>query len=168
MEPALDTNDGVYTVLRLPDELLGLSQSFLGDGEFRFIAPVCKRFNSTYLDRVSDKKITTVERATSSISRARGYLEYAGEDAEQHARFWFCAARYGRVGVMEWAHQRGYSRFWNTHPSYGERRINVDACKSAAENGQLGALQWLRQNGCPWNIFTCSAASRGGHLSVLQ
>ena len=66
--------DGLYKILRLPDELLGLSQSFLGDAEFRFIAPVCKRFKSTYLDRVSDKKITTVGRATYSISRVRTYL----------------------------------------------------------------------------------------------
>ena len=69
---------------------------------------------------------------------------------------------------MEWAHQRGYSRFWNTHVTYGERRrINVQTYESAAKNGQLGALQWLRQNGCVWDKYTCSAAARGGHLSVL-
>ena len=116
MASPLDIIDCVYTVLRLPDELIGLSQSFLGDGEFGFIAPVCKTFKSIYLDHVSDKKITTVERATSSISRASFFLEYAREDAQHHTRkFWHCVARYGRVGVME--------RFWNTHPSYGERRI---------------------------------------------
>jgi len=78
MASPLDITDCVYTVLSLPDELLGLSHSFLGDGEFGFIAPVCKRFKSTYLNRVSDKKITSVESATSSISRTRAYLEYAG------------------------------------------------------------------------------------------
>ena len=80
MEPLIDTIvlDCVYTVLHLPNELLGLTHSFLGDGEFGFIAPVCKRFKSTYLDHVSDKKTTTVESATCSISRARTYLEYSG------------------------------------------------------------------------------------------
>ena len=75
MAPPLDTTDCVYTVLHLSDELLGLFHSFLGDGEFGFIAPVCQRFKSTYLDHVSDKKITTVERASSSISRARTDLD---------------------------------------------------------------------------------------------
>ena len=68
---------------------------------------------------------------------------------------------------MEWAHQRGYSRVWNTRVNY-ERRINAQTCKRAAENGQLVALQWLRQNGCEWNSYTCSAAAEGGYLSVLQ
>jgi ribosomal protein L44E len=86
MASPLDIIDCMYTVLHLPDELLGLSQSFLGDGVFGFIAPVCQRFNSTYLDRVSDKKTTTMERATSSISRARNYLEYVGDDAQDRAK----------------------------------------------------------------------------------
>jgi hypothetical protein len=64
MESLLDTTDYMYTVLHLPDELLGLSQSFLCDGEFEFITPVCKRFKSAYLYHVSDKKTTTVERAS--------------------------------------------------------------------------------------------------------
>ncbi len=156
MEPALDTTDCVYTVLHLPDELLGLSQSFLGDGDFRFIAPVCKRFKSTYLDRVSDKKITNVERANSSISRARTYLEYVGDDAEDLALFWYCVARYGRVGVMEWAHQRTYSRVWYSRVWNTEvvdiRSIGGNTCEFAAENGQLGVLQWLRQYGCRWSL----------------
>ena len=106
MSSPLRSDDCVYTVLHLTDELFGLSHSFLGDGEFRFIALICKRFNSTYIDHVSDKKITTVERATSSISRVRTYLEYAGDDADDRARtFWYCVARHGRVVMMEWAHQ---------------------------------------------------------------
>ena len=34
MAPLIDIMDCVYTVLHLPDELLGLSHSFLGDGGF--------------------------------------------------------------------------------------------------------------------------------------
>ena len=29
-------------------------------------------------------------------------------------------------------------------------------------------LQWLRENGCPWEEGTCSWAAQGGHLEVLQ
>ena len=75
MSSPLDIIDCVYTALQLYDDLLGLAKSFLGDEEFGFIAPVCKRFKSTYLHHVSKKKTTTMERATSSVSRARTYLE---------------------------------------------------------------------------------------------
>ena len=32
----------------------------------------------------------------------------------------------------------------------------------------LGILQWLREQGCPWNTLTCLAAARGGDLATLQ
>jgi len=104
--------DCVYTVLHLPDELLGLSHSYLGDREFGFIAPVCKRFKSTYFHRVSDKKITIVERATCSISRARTDLEYAGDDAHDRraSMFWYCVARYGRVSDGMGSSTRTFAR----------------------------------------------------------
>ena len=66
--------------------------------------------------------------------------------------------RYGRIEVMDWAHRQGYSR------------IECDGnllCMSAANYGQVAALQWLRQNGCDWDKYTFSFAAGGGHLSVL-
>ena len=46
------------------------------------------------------------------------------------------AASYGRLDILEWAHQRGY----------------LHACSegtyiSAVENGQLAALIWLKDHG---------------------
>eukprot|EP00873_Tetraselmis_striata_P001498 jgi/Tetstr1/421762/TSEL_012666.t1 len=38
----------------------------------------------------------------------------------------------------------------------------------AAEAGQLAALQWAREQDCPWNERICMAAAKGGHLEVLQ
>ena len=29
-------------------------------------------------------------------------------------------------------------------------------------------LQWAKDNGCPWNEWTCALIARQGHLSVLQ
>jgi hypothetical protein len=29
-------------------------------------------------------------------------------------------------------------------------------------------LQWLRENGCDWNVHTCSWAAFRGNLVVLQ
>ena len=45
---------------------------------------------------------------------------------------------------------------------------NVDACMWAAGRGHLGVLQWLRANGCPWNWHTCSYAIDEGHVEVLR
>ena len=41
-------------------------------------------------------------------------------------------------------------------------------CDAAASSGQLEALQWLREDGCPWNENTCAMAAYGGNLEVLQ
>jgi hypothetical protein len=40
-------------------------------------------------------------------------------------------------------------------------------CSDAAKGGQLEVLQWARQQGCPWNDEACRAAARGGHQEVL-
>ena len=82
MAPLIDIMDCVYTVFHLPDELLGLSYSFLGDGGFGFIAPVCKRFKSTYPNRVSDKKTITVERATFNFA-CKNLSRICGRKTEQ-------------------------------------------------------------------------------------
>ena len=38
----------------------------------------------------------------------------------------------------------------------------------AARGGHLEVLQWARQNGCPWDEYTCVYAAMGGHLEVLK
>lgn len=42
------------------------------------------------------------------------------------------------------------------------------ACICAAGNGHLDILQWLRENGCPWDDRTCIYAASGGHLEALR
>ena len=32
----------------------------------------------------------------------------------------------------------------------------------------MGVLQYLHENGCPWDEETCSEAAKGGHLNVLK
>ena len=64
---------------------------------------------------------------------------------------WYYAARYGSLGVIEWAHQCGYSRLWEDFRAGGEDGgfpIGKATCAKAAEYGQLDALQLLRQHGC--------------------
>ena len=116
---------------------------------------------------VNDKKVSTDESVTSSISRAEKYFKDAGTDTEQLAFFWYNVVRYGRLDVMEWAHRQRYSRVWNEQ--FHGRQVANEVCRKAAQYGQLDALQRLRLNGCSWDsASTCFAVADGGHLSVLE
>ena len=134
-----------YTILYLPNEILGICHNFLGPGHFVFIAPVCKRFKTVYLTHVSDEKITTGESCTSSISRARPYFAHKGKLSKRLALFWWFNTRYGRLGVMEWAHRRGYSRIWQKQVKNADCTFGPIICSRAAKYGQLDVLRWLRQ-----------------------
>jgi len=89
------------------------------------------------------RKITTGEVVTSSVSCVQRYFEDEGTARKQLEFFWENAARHGRVEVMQWAHQQGYSSAWGSN-----------TCRRAAAYGKLQALQWLRENGCRWNADT--------------
>ena len=68
------------------------------------------------------------------------------------------AARAGCVGVLaELMDVRGC-----TGPDPRGR-----VCDAAASHGQVEALCWLHACGCPWNLWACARAARGGHLEVL-
>jgi hypothetical protein len=41
-------------------------------------------------------------------------------------------------------------------------------CEKAAKGGHLEVLQWAHENGCPWDEKTCRYAAEGGHLEVLK
>ena len=94
------------------------------------------------------KRITTGKGVTSSVSCAMKYFEEdEGTGSKQLSFFWLNAARYGRLGIMEWACQQAYSAVW------GVSYIGPCICHSAGRYGQLQALQWLRENGCNWEVI---------------
>ena len=41
-------------------------------------------------------------------------------------------------------------------------------CWRMAQNGNLELLQFLHENGCPWNERTCSEAARNDHFECLK
>mgnify|MGYP006165548955 FL=1 len=41
-------------------------------------------------------------------------------------------------------------------------------CSYAAMNGQLPALKYLHENGCPWGMYTCCNAADNKHWDCLQ
>ena len=44
----------------------------------------------------------------------------------------------------------------------------VLAARSAAKGGNLELVQWLRGEGCPWDIDTCFWAVKQGHVEMLR
>ncbi|KAJ1626624.1 hypothetical protein T492DRAFT_909968 [Pavlovales sp. CCMP2436] len=46
--------------------------------------------------------------------------------------------------------------------------LTADACAAAAGRGNLDALVWLRNRGCPWDKLTSQLAAFEGHLQVLR
>ena len=41
-------------------------------------------------------------------------------------------------------------------------------CAQMARNGNVELLKFLRENGCPWDRFTCYKAAENGHLECLK
>ena len=41
-------------------------------------------------------------------------------------------------------------------------------CARAAGGGHLEVLQWARANGCAWDVDTCFRAAEGGHMEMLR
>jgi len=182
------------TIYDLPPDVLRLVFTFLGIGYFRFVGGTSRIFRERYLSTsLGADSRTTIENVVSSVSCVELYLQEAGTDLAQLHVILNGAASYGRLDILEWAHERGYSHACSIATSTSavdERtcssaalggRLNIlqwlrangcpcdeRTCSSAAEGGHLNILQWLRANGCPWDKWTCSRAAEGGHLNILQ
>ena len=133
------------TIHDLPPEVLRLIFTFLGSGHFRFIGGTSHIFRELYLSTsVGSESTTTIENVVSSVSCVELYLKEAGTDDPQLRDILNGAASYGRLDILEWAHQRGYSHACSKATS---------AC--AAKHGQIAALIWLKDHGCRWGERTC-------------
>ena len=47
-------------------------------------------------------------------------------------------------------------------------KLNLELSKNLAKYGYLETLKWARENGCPWNKWTCSSAAQNGYLEILK
>ena len=46
--------------------------------------------------------------------------------------------------------------------------LDVHPCEGAANSGDLKTLQWLRDQGCPWDSYTWSTAFKNGHIETAN
>lgn len=70
---------------------------------------------------------------------------------------WSAAAMGGHVHVFEWLLEIKFYRV-----------LKVGHISTAARNGHLAAVVWLREHGCPWNEEVCIMAAAIGNLHILQ
>tara|TARA_B110001450_G_scaffold80368_1_gene76175 strand:+ start:138 stop:776 length:639 start_codon:yes stop_codon:yes gene_type:complete len=89
-----------------------------------------------------------------------------GETANSVSYF---AAMRGSVRLLKWTQE-----YYGTWSSTGEYPIShnllngTTECQHAAFHGHLPALKYLHENGCPWDLFTCSSAAQEKHWDCLQ
>jgi hypothetical protein len=118
-------------------------------------------------------------------------LRYMNHDRVTE-RAWFHAIREGRLEVIVALHE-----IWSKHPmsndmmhhhshncdvaaKFGQlevlRYLYHDVgcilwegtCASAARAGRLECLEWLREEGCPWDSTVFCGAAIGSHLQVMK
>jgi hypothetical protein len=129
--------------------------SYVGNKQYRFVAPVNQNFRSVYLQLFNNNKSTKINAST--IQHAKICIAECNHPTMDATEPLLCnsAARHGSISTLVYLRNNGYA--------WGE-----STCAMAAEFGHLRVLQYLRANGCPWDKSTCSNAARNGHLTLLQ
>eukprot|EP00797_Seminavis_robusta_P010078 Sro173_g076240.2 (279) ;mRNA; r:28935-29771 len=90
------------------------------------------------------------------------------------------AAEGGHLDVLKWARENR-CRWDSCTCSCAAEGGHLDTLKWAREMGVHGSidmclccfkwhldLKWARENGCPWDVWTCAFAARNGHLEILK
>lgn len=77
-------------------------------------------------------------------------------------------SKHNMNATIYWPHDIRYNKNNNHHGRENGCDWDESTCASAAVDGHLNILKWLRQNACPWDETTCSAAAGRGQLDVLE
>jgi hypothetical protein len=46
--------------------------------------------------------------------------------------------------------------------------FNLKLMSLAVKSGKIETVKWLRENGCPWDKWTCQYAAEKGYLEILK
>ncbi|CAB9524473.1 unknown protein [Seminavis robusta] len=168
--------------------------SFLGMGQFAFVAPVSHRMKDlyqAYCDSVDYPPLVFNE--DHEIEHNSSYEEDL-QDAQcsatpsdtfygaifssvPRAEYWYIHCETGAGGrnllsctgtiVCSTAAKVGSRQVlqWGRKKRFG---WDQRTCFNAAGNGRLEVLKYAHENDCPWNESTCSGAAANGHLEVLK
>ena len=179
----------MMSVTNLPVALLSKCMSFIGEGDYIYIAGTCHSFRDSYisyLQQTGKSTTTTLDAMVESVSRLKmklleldidihdlGNTTKIRLDGKRVVDFWTAvvlrAAYKGNLDVLVWIKSDSPVRLNVVCGGYG--RISGSPCNEAARGGQLKVLQWLRSDAggkCGWNKRTCTFAAGGNHLELLK
>ena len=171
----------------LDDPLLSEIVAFIGPNHYRFVAMINRRFHSLHLQLYPQNtntyiNISTLNCATIVFDEMKYIKCY--EAFYKGDKLCRLAIENGNLPLLKFfgAKQCPYPSYdvaCHSAAANGHLHIllwlrenrspwdeNTFIC--AAQNGQLHVLQWLREIGCPWNKKTISILATNGHLQVLQ
>jgi hypothetical protein len=188
MDHHLDTitSTELVTMDNLPNDIM-ISHilPFIGDGNYRYIGLVNRKFRQTYTTLYPTK---TTYYNGSTIALAQFCFQSIDVHQRSRARHYLClsAARYGSIDVLTYLFPAGMNWFddilektiqyghlhvlqWLMRKPKEKRRTGFISC-TAAKYGQLGIIQWVNELDCNiWKNSSVSAyAARGGHWDVLD
>ena len=147
------------------DLLTDFVVSYVGGGQFRFLAAVNRTFYNAYLDKFPHKRTSKHASNLHSMERLSIFIQEVGPikrvKAMKVAKDMVidCAARHGSMEIVHLFHR--YHA--NIKPI-----LETTVCARAALHGHLEGLRQLRHGGTAWDAFTCSSAATGGHGDILQ
>lgn len=167
-------------LLSLPSDLLGECLSYLGPGNFLYVAGVCRTFRDVYISLGHERPTETglceivasvprVQMALEELETSDGHpttIKWRGRKVLMWKAIIEYAAWQGNLVVLSWAREKYKDSYWKI-PA-----MTNGACGEAARGGHLEVLQWLHEMGhCRWDSWddaTCKNAAAAGHLEVLQ
>lgn len=141
----------------LPDDLLDTCLSFVGPGNYRFVAGTCRRFQKRY-DALYQKE-TAIACAAASVGCAKfSYMDAVTSGRLQKDRaidmIQRGAASVGQVAVLDWAlsEQRGASFLaWTRFENDNLRNFAATShFEYAVASGHLGVLEWAQKRRVKW------------------
>jgi hypothetical protein len=136
-------------------DVLQYIMSFVGPYQYRFVAPVSKAFQASYLKSFPNNKETyfsafSIEHAIFCM------LECPLQGQSFAATLCSSAARHGSLATLQ--HLRSLNFTWNRH-----------TFSMAVKYGHAHIVQYLHENGCPRDEKACCyATAEYGHVAILQ
>ena len=157
----------------LPNELLSLVSSKLDLASrlsLRHVSTVCSKLNLFYprdtplyvkwnkMDMILYVCISNsyVELYRWMMPSKNHFITLYAHDHSEQAAFVGC------LDILKYIHLYEPDKMI----SYGNDRIRI--MYRAAEGGHLEIIRWLRDIGCPWDDWVCTAATQNGHFDVLK
>ena len=145
--------------------LLAHILSFVGEHQYRFVAPTNRQFNEAYLLNFPDK---TTKLDASTLARTKICWTECDHDTKVYLMFTdLVLDPHDETALLASAETHrdipSLQYLFYKHKSFGH-----NLCDNAADNGDFRELKWLRSIGCPWNECTCAGAANRGDLEMLQ